>query len=521
MKNNRVTGSFDFKKWMGILFLILIGINGTAQNASTQIQVRAAWLTTLNNIDWPSKPGLNEQELKNELTTILNFYMRTGINTVFFQVRPTAEVFYQSSMEPWSRYITGTKGQTPPGNFDPLQYLLEEGHKRGMEIHAWINPFRTLFSPTKAELNEFLQYQEFPEWYIKYGNHLYVDPGNPAARNYVVDVVKDLVDNYDVDGIHFDDYFYPYPKNRKLFNDSRSFKLYADTLDLATWRRANIDDFILNIHQYLTSKHPYIKFGISPFGVWENASAHPDGSETQASITSYSTNYANVPYWMEQGWIDYLIPQLYWNIGFELADFATLTEWWNRHTYGRQLYVGHSNYKLDAKSTIPDWRNGGEIVRQFRNIEQYPNIMGSAFFNTSTLIKNPLHSTDSITQYFNAHPARIPQMAYKPQLEPSPLQQLKCREQNEHLVLYWKLNKNDDANFNYAIYVKSKDAMQLKMVIPGHLNAVKVPTEWFAEGKEYNIYVGALSRTHKENRFEKSIRVEWKRGKIQCKTEKE
>ncbi len=502
------------------VLLMLNALNLPVHGQDTQIQVRAAWLTTLNNIDWPSKPGLSEKELKQELNTILNFYYQTGINTIFFQVRPTAEVFYQSSLEPWNRAITGNKGQTPPGNFDPLLYLLKEGHKRGMEIHAWINPFRVLFNPTKQELKEFLSYQENSDWYVKYGNHLYLDPGVPEVRNYVLEVVKDLVNNYDVDGIHLDDYFYPYPKNNKPFDDAETFKKYGDRDDIGSWRRTNINDFVFRIHQYLNSDHPYIKFGISPFGVWENADAHPAGSDTQASITSYSTNYADVLYWMQEGWIDYLIPQLYWNIGFELADFAKLTEWWNQHSYGRHIYVGHANYKFDRKSPIPSWREPEEIVRQFKNIEQYQNLVGSAFFNTSTLMKNPVSSTDSLRAYLHRYPSKIPMMDYKSQVEPSPIQQLKCREQNNQVIVFWKLARQTNPNFTYTFYLSSEDSPEekhLKLVIPGHISSATLPQEWFTEGQEYRVFIGATSKTHCEKLYEETVLVSFKKGKIQCK----
>lgn len=502
--------------WLILVLCASLPHTTDAQN-ETHIYVRGAWLTTLNNIDWPSKKGLNEEELTAELYELLDLYEKTGINSIFFQVRPEGDAFYRSSYEPWSEHITGSRGQVPPGNIDPLQLLIDEAHKRYMEVHAWINPFRALFSPTKEEVQDFLNHQENPDWYVKYGNHLYFDPGVPEVRQYTLEVIKDIVNNYDVDGVHFDDYFYPYPIANRIFNDQTTYYSLGNGLSLSQWRKANIDDLVFRVHQYLEENHPYIKFGISPFGVWENSSVHPLGSDTQAGITALSSNYADVMAWMKKGWVDYIVPQIYWNIGFKPANFEVLTKWWNQHSYGRHIYVGHSLYKFNQQSTILQWRNGQQILDQFAEIENNENITGSVFFNTTALRKNVVNSTDNIRKYFGKHPAKIAAMPYKKQVIPTPLQNIKCNKAKNGILISWNVKEEPNTNFGYGVYIaERKDEKHLLHVVGKLKNAILIPADEFDEDTKYEVYISAISRTHQETFYKSPLKVRKRKGKMLC-----
>lgn len=510
-KNRLLTLSF---LW---IVLFIFSSTSNAQEKSAHISIRGAWLTTLNNIDWPSKSGLSETELKSEMFDILDFYESVGINTIFFQVRPEGDAFYRSSFEPWSEHITGNKGEVPPGNIDPLQLLLDEAHNRYMEVHAWINPFRALSSPTKTELDDFIHHQTNPEWFVKYGHHLYYDPGVPEVRNYTLEIIKDITTNYDVDGIHFDDYFYPYPIANKIFNDQSTYYQLGKGLSLSQWRKSNIDDLVFNVHQYLFENHPYIKFGISPFGVWENSSVHPLGSETKAGITALSSNYADIVVWMQKGWVDYIVPQIYWNIGFDAANFEVLTKWWNQHSYGRHIYVGHSLYKFNENSRIPQWRDGNEILRQFAEIETNSHLNGSIFFNTSSLLKNVVGSTTNIQKYFREHPAKIETMPYKKQLEAIPIHSAKCKKHEKDILISWDMKLEPNANFGYGIYVGERDKDKKLIRVAGKKKtAIIIPSGLFKDDTKYEVHISSISRTHQETFFKSTLKIRKRKGQMLC-----
>lgn len=511
-------------KQVSLVIILTLLINRPIQlksqtQAENNIGVRGAWLTTLNNIDWPSSPSLSEATLKQELVKILEFYVKTGINTVFFQIRPAGDAFYRSSYEPWSVFLTGNKGKVPPGNIDPLQLIIDEGHKRGIEIHAWINPFRILYSPTPGEKREYLNYSIHPEWCVSYGKHIYYNPGIPEVREYTLEIIKDVVTNYDIDGIHFDDYFYPYTYNNEPFNDKAAHSKYGANTNIDDWRRSNIDDFIYKTHQYLEVNHPFVKFGVSPFGVWENSNVHSNGSKTMAGVTAYSTNYANVIKWQQNGWIDYLVPQLYWNIGFEVADFKILTDWWNKHAYNRHIYIGHSIYKIDKNSKISSWRNPNEILEQFAEIEKNNALAGSIFYNTSSLLRNPIGATDKIRTYFNAHPAKIPSMPWKKQIIPSKVDLFKATENKDSVMFIWKLKKEAPENFGYILYIsteKNNQDFSIFKIFPPATKSITFSKKYF---KNHNcrFRISSFSRTHYEIFSETTILITNHGNKIQCK----
>ncbi|HNX78974.1 MAG TPA: family 10 glycosylhydrolase [Prolixibacteraceae bacterium] len=377
-----------------------------------KFEFRGVWVATVNNIDWPSQPGLPVETQKKEVISMLNLHKSLGMNAIVLQVRPCSDTFYPSPLEPWSRYLTGIPGKPPEPFWDPLRFWIDECHLRGMELHAWLNPYRIA-----QHANEPLAYDHKifskPEWAIIYGDKIYFDPGIPGTRDYVTSVVCDIVRRYDVDGIHMDDYFYPYP-TKDPFPDEGSFKRFSRAFpaeEKEAWRRENVDILIKMISDSIRAINPHVKFGISPFGVWRNLTDDPSGSATKAGITNYDHLYADIRKWLKEGWIDYVVPQIYWEIGHKLADFKTLCEWWNANSFGRNLYIGLAPYKIDSKATVDAWRKKDQLPDQLELLRKYPNISGCVFFSSRSFTKNLLGFQDSLKNRLFKHASLTPPLA--------------------------------------------------------------------------------------------------------------
>ena len=278
-------------------------------------EFRGVWIATVDNIDWPLPKQYDVEEQKKEFIRQLDMHQRNGMNAVVVQVRPATDAFYPSQYEPWSQWLTGKQGRPPAPYYDPLQFMIEETHKRGFEFHAWLNPYRANFSIGKASIAPNHITRLHPEWFLSYGGKQYFDPGNKEGQQWVTTVVRDIVKRYDVDAIHMDDYFYPYRIAGKEFPDYKTFQQYGAGLDKDDWRRSNTDSIIVALSRVIKEEKPWVKFGISPFGVWRNQDKDPLGSPTQAGQTNYDDLYADILLWTKNGWIDYVVPQLYWEMG--------------------------------------------------------------------------------------------------------------------------------------------------------------------------------------------------------------
>ncbi len=372
-------------------------------------EFRAVWIASVENIDWPSRKGLSVTEQKDEFIRILNMHQRNGMNAVIVQIRPVADAFYQSSYEPWSEYLTGKQGMPPVPYYDPLQFMIKETHRRGMEFHAWLNPYRAVFNIYSSSVASNHITRQHPDWFITYNKQKIFDPGNPAVINYVSNVVKDIVSRYDVDGIHMDDYFYPYPAAGKEFPDYDSYRLYGNGMNKKDWRRSNCDSIIKKIHETIIAAKPMVKFGVSPFGVWRNQSMDANGSDTHAGISNYDDLYADVLTWLKQGWIDYAAPQLYWEIGHKLCDYQTLINWWGEHSYGKQIFIGHALYRAGSSMA---WRNKDELPQEVELTRETPNIDGSIYFSSKDFYRNPNGFNDSLRNHYYKTPAIVPPMSW-------------------------------------------------------------------------------------------------------------
>lgn len=353
---------------------------------------RGIWVATVLNIDYPKNPTTNPDILKEEAAKMLDNVKILGINAVFLQVRPSGDALYNSNLYPWSKYLTGEQGQAPDDGFDSLEFWIDEAHKRGIELHAWINPYRITkkaFSEPKHDFGSLDPTNPAvinPDWVVKHSDgNLYLNPGLPQTRKYIIDGVIEIIENYDVDGIHMDDYFYP----GKNFDDIKTYNKYGVDFDnIDDWRRENVNILIRQLHEVIK---PYnIRFGVSPFGIWANNSSNPLGSDTKGA-QSYYEHYADTRKWVKEGIIDYLAPQIYWNIGFNVADYEKLALWWADVVKGTgvDLYIGQAAYKVQVTDAKNPWYGEGEIERQFNLNSQIPEVKGSILYNYSSVAKNP------------------------------------------------------------------------------------------------------------------------------------
>ena len=385
-------------------------------SASAEISFRGAWIATVANIDWPSKEAVgNTEKQQSEMTWLLDSLSNIGINAVIFQVRPTADALYQSELEPLSHWFTGKQGawgeQTP---WDPLEWTIREAHARNMEVHVWLNPYRVNLATTDTSIlapNHIMR--RHPEWFWCYNKQWYFDPGLDETREWICTIVQDIVERYDIQAIHMDDYFYPYPVGGKALPDEHTFaRLPRGYADIKEWRRNNVDMAIQDISATIRDCRSDIQFGISPFGVWRNADVDSTGSATRAGITNYDDLYANIRLWIQAGWIDYVLPQLYWEIGKKVADYEILAHWWaNEIKRARELnpsnpcrlYIGMAPYRLEnasPKGKANAWNTGNEIGRQMHLNRTIPEISGECFYSTKPLLKNPRHVCDTIAEIY-------------------------------------------------------------------------------------------------------------------------
>ncbi|MBQ3573961.1 MAG: family 10 glycosylhydrolase, partial [Clostridia bacterium] len=359
--------------------------------ATEGAELRGVWVSTVANIDYPSSATTDSSVLKNELIKILDNCKDMGFNAVFFQVRPSADALYKSEIFPWSRYLTGKQGLAPSDNFDPLAFAVEEAHARGLQLHAWINPYRITNSSSEndrlaatnpAVLN--------PNLVLTDSNgKMYFNPGDSASIELIVNGAVEIVENYDVDGLHMDDYFYP----DASFNDDATYSYSKDEYpNRDDWRRANVDKLVRTLDERLHAVDPKIIFGISPRGIWANKSEMAEGSDT-AGGGSYSKIYADSRSWVKNGWVDYIMPQIYWNIGYEIADYTTLCNWWSDVVSGTdvKLYIGEGAYRTTS-STLPAWtgENGtNELRTHILHGRENPNISGYCCFTYNDFLENP------------------------------------------------------------------------------------------------------------------------------------
>lgn len=380
-------------------------------------EFRAAWISTVYNLDWPSKKGLTKEEQQQEFILLLNQLQESGLNAVMVQIKPTADSFYPSVYSPWSEYLMGKQGEDP--GYDPLAFMIEEVHRRGMEFHAWFNPYRVSVKDDMNLLSVDHPARMNPSWVVAYGGQLYYNPGIPEVRNFVRESIMEVVRNYPIDGVHLDDYFYPYPVKDLDFPDDYFYNtLKRHPLETKEeWRRNNINEFIKDLYSAIKNEKRQVKFGVSPFGVWRNQSVDPLGSNTRASITSYDSLYADTKLWVEEGWLDYIAPQIYWHFGYAPAPYEVLLKWWSSLTEGKDihLYIGQAAYKVQPEEG--PWGNPYEILNQIDYNRNVGNAKGSILFRAKSIINNPLNLKDYLKTTVYHKPVSTPAMPWLESIE--------------------------------------------------------------------------------------------------------
>jgi uncharacterized lipoprotein YddW (UPF0748 family) len=400
-------------KFIRLLFFVVSSlIFASPIFSQPDYEFRGVWIATVDNIDWPARGMTNVEEQKAEFIRQLDMHKRNGMNAVIVQVRAAADAFYPSKYEPWSQWLTGVQGKAPSPWYDPLRFMIEESHKRGLEFHAWLNPYRANFNIHTASIAKDHITKRHPNWFLTYGTTKYFDPSNKDAQQFVTDVVADIVRRYDIDAVHMDDYFYPYRIAGKEFPDEKAYKRSGTDLPKGDWRRSNVDSIIVKLSRVIKKEKPWVKFGISPFSVWRNRDQDPDGSDSKSSQTNYDDLYANILLWLREGWIDYVTPQLYLEIGHPKIAYEKLLDWWSKHSYGKHLYIGIAAYKAGSNAA---WRDPQEIPNQIRLARQTENVQGAIYFSSTSFNRNPNGWNDSLQNNYYKSPALIPPMDWLPQ----------------------------------------------------------------------------------------------------------
>lgn len=419
-------------------------------------EFRGVWAASVANIDWPSQPGLPVERQKAELLTILNKMQELNLNALVLQVRPNFDALYYSQIEPWSGWLTGKQGVAPNPFYDPLEFAIAESHKRNIELHAWVNPYRAQLSPADGSFAPNHIAKKFPQYAYKYGKNIWMDPGAKEVQDQTYNVILDIVKRYDIDAIHIDDYFYPYPVDGVEFPDYATYDAYranGGTLGLEDWRRQNVNKMIQRLSQGIHATKPYVKFGISPFGIYR-----PGKAPGIVGFDQYAGLYADVKLWLQQGWLDYLSPQLYWKIDPPKQSYPVLLDWWTQqNTKGRHIYAG--NFLSQIKNA--DWPVS-EMQRQVAISRQRVNnlSLGNIFFSMKIFRDNVKGVNEIFKTSVYPTPALPPRMPWLDNQPPNP----PVGVQLNGRTLTWQADSSGDVR-SWALYLQRGNLWQLVRVL--------------------------------------------------------
>lgn len=465
---------------------------------NTKHEFRGAWIQTAYQGEYQS---MSPEELKSDFIRKLDYLQACGINALIFQIRPEADAFYHSELEPWSRFYTGEQGKAPEGNFDLMAFLIEECHKRTMEFHAWLNPYRVCTN-LNTKLAENHIYHKNPRRCVVYNKQILFDPGIPDNRAFICSVVRDIVLRYNVDAIHMDDYFYPYPVAGLPFPDDDSFQQYGlnkgyTEAQRNDWRRENVNQLIRELKRTILLVKPWVRFGISPFGIYRNKKSTPDGSGSQTNgLQNFDDLYADILLWVKQGWIDYNMPQIYWEIGHQAADYTTLLHWWNEQAYGAPLYIGQ-----DVARTM----KAEQLTEKMGQERQMNNVQGHCFWPANELFWNNKGVADSLKTNYHRYPALIPAYAHLHNRPPREVSGLKAEWTPEGYLLHWEAQQSETNPQLAAYFVVYRFGSKEKIDLtdPSRIVAITRDKRYllpYQKGKEkYKYVVTAVDRFHNES----------------------
>ena len=428
-----------------ILSLMLLSVSVFGQKR----EFRGAWIQCVNG----QFIGMGTQKMQQTLSYQLDELQKDGVNVIIFQVRPECDALYESRIEPWSRFLTGKQGVAPSPYWDPLQWMITECHRRGMELHAWINPYRAKTKTTQQLAPNHIAMRN-PLNCFSYDDLFILNPGIPENRDYICDVARDIVSRYDVDGIHMDDYFYPYPVAGENIPDNAQFRKYNNGIrDIHDWRRYNVNIFIEQFYKTVHETKPWVKVGISPFGIYRNKRQSPIGSNTNG-LTNYDDLYADVLLWVNNGWLDYNVPQIYWEIGNKVADYETLIHWWSQHAANRPLIIGE-DVERTVKFADPQNPNTHQLTAKMRLHKQLPAVKGSVLWYAKAAVDNVGNYGTALRQYYWRYPALQPEMPFIDGKAPKKVRKVKAVWTSDGYVLFWTAPKAKgwkDEVTKYVVY---------------------------------------------------------------------
>ncbi len=469
-------------------------------------EFRGAWIQCVNG----QFIGMSTKQMQDLLTSQLDILQRDGVNAIIFQVRAECDALYSSDYEPWSRFLTGRQGLAPSPYWDPLEWMIEQCHKRGMELHAWINPFRAKVKTTTELASNHIAIKQ-PGLCFSYDGQYILNPGLPESRDYICKIAADIVSRYDIDGFHIDDYFYPYPAAGASIPDDREFSIYNNGFrDKGDWRRDNVNLFIKQLYKTIHSVKPWVKFGVSPFGIYRNKQDGVSiGSDTKG-LQNYDDLYADVLMWVNNGWVDYCVPQIYWQIGHSTADYETLIKWWDRHAGNRNLYIGED---VERTAKYPDLNNSNtnQMPAKYRLHQEMNNVSGTVLWYAKAVTDNIGNYGTMLEKVYWKYPALMPCMPYIDKKAPKPVKKLKILYMDGQPVLFWQAPKGSGWKNEAVKYVVYRFEKGEKMNIEDPSKIVSTTTDEFYKipntrnkyGKKYYFAVTALDRMSNESKPQK------------------
>ena len=482
-----------------LLLLLSVFLSLTA-SAQMKREMRGAWIQCVNG----QFQGMGTQKMQQTLSYQLDELQKDGVNVIIFQVRPECDALYESSIEPWSRFLTGQQGKAPSPYWDPLQWMIEQCHARGMELHAWINPYRARTKTTTVLASNHIKVRK-PQNCFEYDGLTILNPGLPENRDYICEVARDIVTRYDVDGIHMDDYFYPYPASGQVIPDDAQYRQYSNGIkDRGDWRRYNVNLFIEQFYKTIHEAKPWVKVGISPFGIYRNKKSSPIGSNTNG-LQNYDDLYADILLWVNNGWLDYCVPQVYWEIGNKAADYDTLIRWWNQYASKRPLIIGE-DVERTVKFADPKNPASHQQAAKMQLHQQLPGVKGSVLWYAKAAVDNVGNYGTMLRDYYWRYPALQPAMPFIDGKAPKKVKGVKPVWTSDGYVLFWTAPKGKgwkDEAVKYVVYRfgakdKVNTADPTKIVAITAQSFLKLPYE---DGKmKYTYVVTALDRLQNESK---------------------
>ena len=419
-----------------VSLLIIFSFVASAMAENPKREFRGAWLHVIGQSQWQNKTPKQQREY---IVNQFDLLEQAGCNAVIFQVRPTADALYKSKYEPWSTWLTGKRGKAPSEDWDPLEFAVQEAHKRGMELHAWLNPYRVTSNP-KEVLPDTHDSNLNPERYVKFNGQIFFDPAYQENRDFICLIIEDIISRYDVDAIHIDDYFYPYPANGQKFNaDNDSYAKFGDSKNREDWRRENVNKLIEQIHHTIKNNKPWVRFGVSPFGIWRNKSSDPKGSDSNG-LQNYDDLYADPLLWAKKGWIDYLAPQLYWALDLKVAPSRHLAHWWNDNSHGVDVYIGQDTKKT-MDTADPGTNSPDELDTKIKLSRSLDNVKGNIWWHGYWVTGNYKSVADRLKSNYQSTLALPPAYGDKSK-RPQEVTGLKFIRENGKLILGWDKVKN-------------------------------------------------------------------------------